>query len=59
MDNINQRLEIRHGRKPAQPIALPMHEVPFEAVMAVSTLALGAALAAEWTAWMTAFFPVV
>jgi hypothetical protein len=43
---MNERLEIRHGRKPARPIALTMRAVPFEAVMAVSTVALVAALAA-------------
>jgi hypothetical protein len=47
MDDMDEQLElIRHDRKPARPIALTMRAVPFEAVMAVSTFALVAALAA-------------
>ena len=44
---MNERLEIkiRRRRRQAQAIALAAH-VPFEAVMAVSTVALVAALAA-------------
>jgi len=42
---MNERLEIRRRRKQAQAIALAAH-VPFEAVMALSTVALVAALAA-------------
>jgi hypothetical protein len=42
---MNERFEIRRRRKQAQTVALVAH-VPFEAVMAVSTVALVAALAA-------------
>jgi hypothetical protein len=42
---MDKELEIRHGRKPAQPIAISMRDVLFEAMMAVSIFALIAALA--------------
>jgi hypothetical protein len=42
---VNERVVIRHGRKPAQEIAVTMREVMFEVMMVVSTTALLAALA--------------
>jgi hypothetical protein len=42
---MNERFEIRRRRKQAQAVALAAR-VPFEAVMAVSSIALVAALAA-------------
>ena len=59
MYGMDEEFKIRRGGKTARPIALTMRAVPFEAMMAVSTVALVAALAAlickgyfEWTAWM-------
>jgi hypothetical protein len=45
MDGMNERVVIRHGRKPAQQIAATMREVMFEVMMVVSATALLAALA--------------
>jgi hypothetical protein len=46
MYDMDKELNIRSGAKTARPIALTMRAVPFEVMIAVSTVALVAGLAA-------------
>jgi hypothetical protein len=46
MYDMDKELKVRRGGKTARPIALTIRAVPFEAMIAVSTVALVAALAA-------------
>jgi hypothetical protein len=45
---MNERLEIRHGRRTARQIALTMRAVMFEAIAALWIVAALAALAIFW-----------